>query len=229
MTLSFDPDHAERTLGYDKAMRERNRLLKDGVRDTAWFGALESQMAASGAAIQSARAAALAHVTAAQGAAMGSFPSARLSVLSPEGAEAAGEDALTNAFAAGRSRDQAAGRTLTGPHRDDLDAVWAEKDMPAAQCSTGEQKALLISLILSNARALAGLTGQPPVILLDEVAAHLDQTRRAALYDQVVGLSAQAFMTGTGAELFAGLEGRAQRLSVADRDGVSAAEPAAVG
>ncbi len=228
MTLSFDPDHAERTLTYDKAMRERNRLLKDGVRDAAWFGALESQMAASGAAIQAARAAALAHVTAAQGAAMGSFPSARLSVLSPEGAGAVGEDALAHALATGRSRDQAAGRTLTGPHRDDLDAVWAEKDMPAAQCSTGEQKALLISLILSNARALAALTGQPPVILLDEVAAHLDQTRRAALYDQVVALGAQAFMTGTGAELFTGLHGRAAGLAVADRDGVSAVESASV-
>jgi DNA replication and repair protein RecF len=228
MTLSFDPDHAERTLAYDKAMRERNRLLKDGVRDPAWYDALERQMAASGAAIQTARAAALLQVTAAQRAATGAFPSARLSVLSPEGAGAVGVDALTDALATGRSRDQAAGRTLTGPHRDDLNAVWAEKDMPAAQCSTGEQKAILISLILSNARALAALTGQPPVILLDEVAAHLDEGRRTALYDEVVALGAQAFMTGTGAELFAGLEGRAEGLSVADRDGLSEAVPAAI-
>lgn len=228
MTLSFDPDHAERTLSYDKAMRERNRLLKDGVRDAGWYAALESQLAASGAAIQAARGAALRQVTSAQAAASGAFPSARLAILSPEGADATGEDALAHALATGRARDQAAGRTLTGPHRDDLDAVWAEKDMPAAQCSTGEQKALLISLILSNARALAGLIGQPPVILLDEVAAHLDETRRAALYDQVVALGAQAFMTGTGAELFFGLDGRAAGLAVADMDGVSAAEPTAV-
>lgn len=228
MTLSFDPDHAERTLAYEKAMRERNRLLKDGVRDPGWYAAIEAQMAASGAAIQAARAAALSQVTAAQSAAAGAFPSARLAILSPEGAEATGEDALADALATGRSRDQSAGRTLTGPHRDDLEAVWADKEMPAAQCSTGEQKALLISLILSNARALAALTGHPPVILLDEVAAHLDDTRRAALYDEVVGLGAQAFMTGTGADLFSGLGGRAEGLAVGDREGISVVEPATV-
>ncbi len=223
MTLSFDPGHAEAVLTYEKAMRDRNRLLKDGVRDVAWYAALESQMAASGAAIQSARAAALARVTAAQDGADSAFPAARLAVTAPEGAGAVGQDALVQALADGRARDQVAGRTLTGPHRDDLEAVWVEKDMPAAQCSTGEQKALLISLILSNARALKSLTGAPPVILLDEVAAHLDQGRRAALYDEVTALGAQAFMTGTGSELFAGLEGRAQGLSVADHDGTSEA------
>jgi DNA replication and repair protein RecF len=228
MTLSFDPGHAEAVLTYEKAMRERNRLLKDGVRDTGWYGALESRMAASGAAIQSARAGALARVTAAQAGADSAFPAARLAVVAPEGAGAVGQDALTQALAEGRARDQAAGRTLAGPHRDDLDAVWADKDMPAAQCSTGEQKALLISLILSNARALKSMTGTPPVILLDEVAAHLDHGRRAALYDEVTALGAQAFMTGTGVELFAGLDGRAQGLSVIDRAGISDAAAAAI-
>jgi DNA replication and repair protein RecF len=222
MTLSFDPGHADTVLAYEKAMRDRNRLLKDQVRDTRWYGALEAQMAGAGAAIQAARRAALARVTAAQDAGGDqAFPAARLAITSPEGALAEGEEALARALADGRARDMAAGRTLTGPHRDDLDAVYAAKDAPAALCSTGEQKALLISLILSNARALAAMTGTPPVILLDEVAAHLDEGRRAALFDAVVDLGAQAVMTGTEPGLFEALGDRGPALRVIDRDGVS--------
>jgi DNA replication and repair protein RecF len=115
----------------------------------------------------------------------------------------------------------AAGRTLAGPHRADLTAIYAARSTPAAQCSTGEQKALLISLILANARALAEDLGGPPVLLLDEVAAHLDPGRRAALYAALHGMGAQAMMTGTEAALFDSLPAGAQRFAVADRDGLS--------
>ena len=105
---------------------------------------------------------------------------------------------------------------MVGPHRADLYGVYAAKGVPAKDCSTGEQKALLISLILANARALAEDFGAPPLLLLDEVAAHLDATRRAALYDEVCALKAQAWMTGTGPELFAELGERAQTLEIND-------------
>lgn len=213
MTMSFVPSHAEAVLDYEKAMRERNRLLKDGVRDAAWYGALEARMADAGAQITANRAAALARVVAAQQGADPVFPAARLSI------ENAGPADLAAALAAGRSRDMAAGRTLEGPHRADLGAVYAAKDAPAAQCSTGEQKALLISLILANARALVG---EDVVLLLDEVAAHLDAGRRAALYDEICALGAQVLMTGTGAELFDALGPRGQYFEVTETDGVSA-------
>ena len=130
-------------------------------------------------------------------------------------------DDLALVLAAGRARDMAAGRTLQGPHRVDLAAVYAAKGVAAAQCSTGEQKALLISLILANARALAADLGRAPVVLLDEVAAHLDAARRAALYDEICALGAQALMTGTEAGLFDGLAGRGQSVVVAEDGGVS--------
>jgi DNA replication and repair protein RecF len=222
MTLSFEPAHAEAALTYDKAMRERNRLLKDEVRDPVWYGALEAQMAEAGAAVATNRRAALARVAAAQDAADPVFPAARLTILGPEG-EDAPEDraALEEALERGRGRDMAAGRTLAGPHRADLGAVYAAKDMPAAQASTGEQKALLLSLILANARALAADLGAPPVLLLDEVAAHLDAGRRGALYDALCDLGTQAFLTGTGAEMFEDLGQRAQAFEVFEADGQS--------
>ncbi|RDC72901.1 DNA replication/repair protein RecF [Rhodovulum sp. 12E13] len=223
MTMSFEPGHGDAVLAYEKAMRERNRLLKDEVRDPAWYGALEGRMAEAGARIAAHRAAALARVAAAQAGAATTFPAADLALTGPEGAEpAATESGLAEALAAGRVRDMAAGRTLAGPHRADLTAVYAAKGVPAAQCSTGEQKALLLSLVLANARALAQDFGAPPLLLLDEVAAHLDAGRRAALYDEVCALGAQAWLTGTGRELFAGLEGRAQFLSVTEAGGDSA-------
>jgi DNA replication and repair protein RecF len=115
----------------------------------------------------------------------------------------------------------AAGRTLIGPHRADLAALYRAKAMPAAQCSTGEQKALLISILLANARSLSEEIGTPPILLLDEVAAHLDDKRRAALYAEIVALGAQAFMTGTGPELFVGLGPGAQRFEVTETEGLS--------
>jgi DNA replication and repair protein RecF len=220
-TMSFVPSHAEAVLDYDKAMRERNRLLKDMVRDAHWYTALEQQMARAGAAITANRQTAIAALAAAQARAADGFPAADLALVHPDTDLPDTEDALRDALAASRPRDLAAGRTLVGPHRTDLTAIWAAKSMPAAACSTGEQKALLISLVLANARALAGLNGAPPLLLLDEVAAHLDAARRAALYDAICDLGAQAFMTGTGPELFDDLGPRAQYLSVADDDGRS--------
>jgi DNA replication and repair protein RecF len=222
MTLSFEPGHSDVVLRYEKAMRERNRLLKDEVRDTGWYGALEEQMAAAGTLIRANRNRAVRRVAEAQDQAKTAFPVASLAI---EGAEGGSEEAdlegLLTALAEGRGRDMAAGRTLTGPHRADLVALYADKGMPAAQASTGEQKALLISLILANARALAEETGAPPILLMDEVAAHLDEGRRAALYDEICALGGQAFLTGTGPELFEGMSGRAQVIQVVDKNGLS--------
>ncbi|MEM6945196.1 MAG: DNA replication/repair protein RecF [Pseudomonadota bacterium] len=242
MAMGFEPAHADAAIAYEKAMRARNRLLKDGrdgpAPDPAWLGGLEAQMARAGARLARARAAALAALEAAQNEAETLFPRAQLRILGDmeirfaaalsDGADLdsleAGEAAdLARALEAARPRDAAAGRTLEGPHRSDLEAIYAAKDMPARDCSTGEQKALLISLCLANARALAAQTGTAPVLLFDELAAHLDDRRRRALYDEIGALGAQAWMTGTGPELFEGLEG-ARHFTVHEADGISQVE-----
>ncbi len=215
MTLSFFPSHAEATLTYDKAMRERNRLLKDGVSDDGWYRALEGRMAVSGFEVTQNRAACLTRLKDAQNDSKTAFPTAALTLQSRAEGELLDEaDQLAQALAQSRHRDMAAGRSLIGPHRADLGAVYAAKDIEAKLCSTGEQKALLISLILANARALADEFGAPPIILLDEVAAHLDADRRTALYDEICALGAQAWMTGTDASLFKALAGRARFMEV---------------
>lgn len=241
MTLGFSPGHAEVALDYEKAMRARNRLLREGHGDGAWLAALEAQMARAGAGIARARAEALARLIAAQesrsDAAGSLFPQARLAIIGAmetrfaqairdhadsaemDEAEEAEETWLAQELAAGRARDRAAGRTLEGPHRSDLDAIYAEKDMPARACSTGEQKALLISLCLANARALVKANGTAPILLLDEVAAHLDADRRRALYGEIHALGAQALVTGTAEQLFDGFDAR--RIAVRDRAGAS--------
>ncbi len=226
-TLSFLPDHAEAVLRYEKAMRERNRLLKDMVRDAHWYAALETAMAEAGAAIHANRLVAIARLASAQAEADTAFPAADLALEQPEGGMPDSAADLATALAENRSRDLAAGRTLIGPHRSDLAATWAAKGVAARDCSTGEQKALLISLILANARALAAETGAAPILLLDEVAAHLDAARRATLYDEVCALKAQAWMTGTGPELFEELGERAERIEVAEADGKSVVRPVA--
>ncbi len=224
IAMSFDPGHAQAVLTYEKAMRERNRLLKDMVRDAHWYVALERQMASSAEEISTNRRAALARLRAAQRDAETAFPSAALDLVHPDRELPESEDALADALAENRPADLRAGRTLIGPHRIDLTAVYEEKGVAAAQCSTGEQKALLISLVLTNARALREDTGSTPLILLDEVAAHLDANRRAALYDEICALEAQAWMTGTGAELFAELGDRAQHIDVSETEGESRAD-----
>lgn len=241
ITLGFAPGHAETSVVYEKAMRERNRLLKEGRHDPAWLDALEAQMARAGARIARARAEALERLKEAQEqapeGARALFPRAEMTILSGmesrfaqvirDRAESPDLDAaeideaasLSRKLEQGRPRDAAAGRTLDGPHRSDLEAVYAEKGMPARACSTGEQKALLISLCLANARALAAVTGSAPVLLMDEVAAHLDAGRRLALYDEIAALGCQAFATGTAEALFDGFEAR--RVAVHEDGGVS--------
>lgn len=218
MTLSMAPDHADHSLTYDKAMRERNRLLKDMVREPSWYQALESRMAEAGAAIHHERLRAIDAIAVAQAEAETSFPTATLELQCDMPSTA---DAFRSALADNRMRDLSAGRTLIGPHRADLFGVYAAKGVPARDCSTGEQKALLVSLILANARALALDFGAPPLLLLDEVAAHLDADRQAALYDEISSLGAQAWMTGTGAEMFGALGQRGQVLKVTETDGIS--------
>lgn len=227
MALGFYPQHGEAVLTYEKAMRERNRLLKDQVEDGHWYDALERQMAEAGAALMAQREAALALLAAAEAPedSARDFPRAALTLHPGEG----GWDGdLAAALAAGRRRDLAAGRTLIGPHRADLLALYAEKGEAAADCSTGEQKALLISLILAQARALTTAWGSPPLLLLDEVAAHLDEGRRAALYAAIESLGAQAIMTGTEAHLFDTLGAGHQMFRLSLMEGQSQVEEGAV-
>lgn len=227
IAMSFEPSHAEAVLTYEKAMRERNRLLKDQAPDPAWYRALETQMAEAGARIHANRQDAIMLLVSAQEEAETTFPTADLSLTHSEGAADAPEDAesLLAAIEGSRPRDLAAGRSLVGPHRADLGATYRAKGMPARDCSTGEQKALLISLVLANARALKRDLSSPPIILLDEVAAHLDAGRRQALYAEIDTLGCQAWMTGTGPELFEGLVG-VNLISVSEADGVSQLETA---
>ncbi len=208
-TLSLIPGHGAAAVGYDRALRERNRLLKDQVRDRGWFEALEAQMGRFGAEVSRNRLAAIGRLS--RVTVVDAFPVAELGLY---GTAWEKEADLVEALRDGRARDMSAGRSLRGPHRDDLSAVYAAKGVEARLCSTGEQKALLISLVLANARAVAEDFGAPPLLLLDEVAAHLDADRRLALFEQVSDLGAQAWMTGTGAELFEGLGDRAQWLAL---------------
>lgn len=233
IALNFEPGHGDRALAYEKAMRERNRLLRDGYGDARWLSALEAQMAKAGAGIARARAECAALLNGAQAdagtGAETAFPradiavegvtEARFAAVIAAGGDAraeedAAEAALAERWAAGRRADEQAGRTLDGPHRSDLAAVFAPKGVAARLCSTGEQKALLISLILATVRALTAARGGPPLLLLDEIAAHLDAERRAALYDEIALLGAQAWMTGTGAELFEALGRRGALVAV---------------
>lgn len=214
VTLSLVPDHGEVAAAYDRSLRERNRLIRDDVRDAGWFDALEARMAEAGARLGINRALALSRLAAAE--VEGPFPVAALAL---EGEGPRDEAGLRAALRAGRGRDVAAGRTLIGPHRDDLAASYAAKGVPARLCSTGEQKALIVSLVLANARAVAADFGAPPILLLDEVFAHLDEGRREALFAAIGGLGAQALMTGTDAGLFEGID--VDRWLVEDAGGES--------
>jgi len=222
LVLAIDPGHGQRALDYEKAMRGRNRLLTEGSRDGAWFDAIEMQMAETGVAIAAARAE-LVRLLAAmidKLPSSGPFPQADISLsgeLESEVAVAPAvdvEERFRRSLANGRERDRAAGRTLDGPHRSDLVVRHRPKSMPAELCSTGEQKALLVGIVLSHARLTGEMSGLTPILLLDEIAAHLDAGRRAALFAILEDLNCQAFMTGTDAALFSSLEGRAQFLTV---------------
>ncbi len=225
MVLSFHPDHADVSLTYEKAMRERNKLLKDRVNDAPWYSALEAQMATAGAQISANRLNVITRLKAAQNKVETAFPTADLTLISGDDHPSEQtQEFLVNALANGRNRDMHAGRTLIGPHRADLHAIYAAKGVEARSCSTGEQKALLISLILANARALRNDFGAPPILLLDEVTAHLDVDRRAALFNEIQALGAQAWMTGTDAELFETLGPRAMYIEITEQGGISQLE-----
>ena len=222
LVLAIDPGHGQRALQYEKAMRGRNRLLSEDQRDRAWFEAIESQMAESGVAIAAARAEIvrllMAMIEKLPDA--NPFPQADLSLSGSIEALIGQEPAVDieerfrRTLAVGRDRDRAAGRTLDGPHRSDLLVRHRPKSMPAELCSTGEQKALLVGIILSHARLCGEVSGSVPILLLDEIAAHLDAGRRATLFSILEQLGCQAFMTGTEASLFSSLKGRAQFLTV---------------
>ncbi|WP_061937492.1 DNA replication/repair protein RecF [Aureimonas sp. AU22] len=223
MVLTVDPGHGRRTVDYEKAMRGRNRLLADDRLDDRWLAGIERQMAELGLAIALARADLTARLAGLLDAASASpFPVAGLDLQSGyedlvlEGAAVDLEDQVAERLARRRMVDRAAGRTLAGPHRGDLVVTHRAKAMPAALSSTGEQKALLIGLVLAHARLVEASSGMAPVLLLDEIAAHLDPGRRAALFDILDGLGVQSFLTGTDAALFEALDGRAQMLCVAN-------------
>ena len=223
LVFAARPIHARNVADYEKALRERGRVLADPPADSVWLTALEAQMARAGVLVAQARAETLRELTAeidARG--DRAFPRAGISLtgewetLVVSGADPAEiEQRLIGALAAGRARDAAAGRALTGPHRGDLAVIHLTKNRPAAESSTGEQKALILNLVLAQAARLSVNKTQPnPVVLLDEVAAHLDPVRRAALFDEIEALHLQAFMTGTDENLFETLKGRAVGVHV---------------
>tara|TARA_R110000787_G_scaffold16622_25_gene50804 strand:- start:52803 stop:54011 length:1209 start_codon:yes stop_codon:yes gene_type:complete len=223
MVFGADPEHASRVNAYENAMRQRNRLLREGRGDPAWVAAIEETMAGLGIAIAAARqdiVTRLANLAADQESS--AFPTALLSYdcetagLLQDRPALDAELALKARLFSNRSLDAAAGVTTFGPHRADLAVRFAAKDMPAADCSTGEQKALLIGIVLANARMQARLRGFAPLLLLDEVCAHLDEGRRAALFDEIDEIGAQAFLTGADRVQFSALERRACFVRIED-------------
>jgi DNA replication and repair protein RecF len=221
LVLSLDPAHGRRASDFERAMRSRNKLLSEGRFDPSWLSAIEAQMASLGIAMAAARQEMLGLLRTLSGnSGETPFPTP---VLALEGfmdgamdrPSADLEEDYLGMLRNGRGRDAAAGRTLDGPHRSDLLVRHREKDMEAERCSTGEQKALLIGLVLAHARLTADMTGYAPILLLDEIAAHLDEGRRAALFDLVHGLGGQSFMTGTDRAMFSALADRAQFFTVA--------------
>jgi DNA replication and repair protein RecF len=222
LVFGTDPAHVGRVTAYQNSRRQRQRLLAERG-DPTWLDALERTLAQKAVAIAAARldlARRLDH--AAAGKSDNPFPIPRIAVVGDveewldDRPALAVEDLLADTWRANRGQDAASGQTSLGVHRSDM-AVWfAGRDVPAAQCSTGEQKALLIGLMLASARLIAAERGMLPLLLLDEVAAHLDSGRRAALYDQLVTSGAQVWLTGTDPELFAPLGDSAQHFRVAD-------------
>lgn len=213
LVLALNPGHARHSSRYEKAMQQRNRLLSGATpSDPLWLDALESQMAESGAAIQDARR----WVIDALGAQLQLAPPGPFAIprINLDDKLATADDDLLFAWRKGRKRDSAAGRTLIGPHRADLQVVHSNSGQVAEQCSTGEQKALLLSLILAHAALVSVQRGAPPILLLDEIAAHLDPARRAALFELLEGTGAQVWMTGTEPELFRGIGPSAQLLPI---------------
>jgi DNA replication and repair protein RecF len=232
LVLALDPAHAARVGAYEQALRERAHLLRTSFSvtqpaDSAWLAALEAVMAAQGVAVAAARRDVAQRLDRACAGAEGPFPRARLTLLGivegwlEEMPALTAEAMFAEALAAARRGDAVAGGAAIGPHRSDLMVSLAQTGIAAEFASTGEQKALLISILLAHAELQRALRGEPPLLLLDEVAAHLDAIRRAALFAALDRLASQAWLTGTDEALFAPLRRRARFLSV--RDGAVAA------
>jgi len=231
LVFDSDPAHAGRVSAYEHAMRERTALLRDGGGDASWLAMLEATLAARGVAVAAARLDMVRRLArhlatdedaGAKGAAKtGAFPGAEIAAVGEieqwlgEGPALAVEDKFRDRLAAERGRDGREGRAATGPHRSDLAVRHLGNGQVAALCSTGEQKALLVALVLATARMRAHEQGTAPLLLLDEIAAHLDARRLEVLFDQILQLGAQVWMTGTDSALFRPLAGRAQFLTVA--------------
>lgn len=226
LVFGTDPAHAGRLTAYQNTRRQRQRLLAEGG-DRAWLDALERTLAERAVAIAAgrlylARRLDRAAMEAGSEADDGPFPTPRLAVLGDaeqwlaESPALAVEDRLAETWRRNRREDAATGQTSLGPHRSDMAVWYAGRDLPAAQCSTGEQKALLIGLVLASARLTAAERGAQPLVLLDEIAAHLDPDRRAALYRRLLDSGAQVWLTGTEPALFEPLGDAAQYFHVAD-------------
>ncbi len=225
MVLAIDPTHGRRVSNFERAMRSRNKLLETDGPNNSWMDGIEAQLAETGVAIAFARRELVAFLqsiiakTTAQSDDL--FPNADITLdgtledLIRDGAAADLEDSYRALLCRNRPRDRAAGRTLEGPHRSNLVVRHGPKNMEAALCSTGEQKALLLGLILAHAQLVGDISGMAPILLLDEVAAHLDESRRAGLFDVIDRLGCQAWMTGTDAPMFETLGDRAQFFTVA--------------
>ncbi len=221
LVYGFDPAHAARVQDYEQTMRERNRLLQDGRSEHHWLAALEQSMAEKASAIAASRLEALEHINRAMMDGGHSFPKAHLTVsgwledrLCAGDPAVATEQAFAEALAASRMADAGAGRALLGTHRSQLNVLHLGKHMPAGLCSTGEQKAVLLSIVLAQARASMHWKRLIPILLLDEVATHLDSTRRLELFEEICQIGAQVWMTGTDAALFDGLGRRAQYFRI---------------
>jgi DNA replication and repair protein RecF len=214
LVFGLDGAHASRAARYEMAMRERLRLLRDGRRDPSWLDGLEETMAEMGAALTQTRLETIAVLNKELAAREreGQFPCAQMRLEDAE--NASDRDALQAGFAASRSRDAEAGRTTLGPHLADLAVRHSEKRTDARDCSTGEQKALLISIVLANGWLQRHRNDRAPLLLLDEITAHLDAQRRAALFGEILALGTQAWMTGTDQALFETLGGHAQYFSI---------------
>lgn len=212
LIFNFDPEHASRLAVYENAMRERIKLLKDGSNDQIWLRTLETRMAEYGIAIAAARNDLLSYLQDAVNKAATSFPKPEFELRSKyenmleENSALTVEDTLRQDLLSSRQDDARNGRTNYGVHRADFHVVNTDKNIPANLCSTGEQKALLLSIILGLARLLREKRNRTPILLLDEVVSHLDENRRAELLEEIDSLGCQSFLTGTDAALFAGIK-----------------------
>jgi len=223
LVLAVDSDHGTRVNALERALRNRNRLLEEGMRDAAWLDAAEQELAGLALAVSAARVETVTRLAAlitAQRDEASPFPWAEVSLegeieqMLPTMPSLEVEDRYRALLRANRGRDAAAGRTLIGPQASDLAVRHGPKQAEAARCSTGEQKALLVGLVLAHARLVAAMTGMAPLVLLDEIAAHFDPRRRQALYEELARLGGQVWMTGADPQAFAGMGASAQVFRV---------------